>query len=323
MLQYKHLVEEVIKSGANPAVASRIDSVLLEEQLKQVDQTLYEVKKTPNVFRQLLPIIPLNAGAATHSYQTMDTHGEAKIIHPGSTDLPDVTVDGTEVVDTIRSLGAKYSYSIQELRAAAMAGSQGLDVLRARAARRVVERKFDSWAAVGDTSVAATGLANDATVIANFLETRVYGGWGVAATTSAEVIADLIALANAITTNSSNNWVCTDIVLPAALYSPLQNPMSVDNPVPIINFFERTYGVRVTRWDRLALADAEGDGPRAIAFARDPEVLGLPIAVDFEEMPPQAQSLAFDVPCHARVAPLAIRYPIGVAYMDALADAQS
>ena len=75
-------------------------------------------------------------------------------------------------------------------------------------------------------------------------------------------------------------------------------------------------GVSFQQWDSLETADVAGTGPRNLAYHKSPTVLGIPIPIVFDDLPPQAVGLRFEVPCHGRVGGVVIRYPIAVGYMD-------
>ena len=78
------------------------------------------------------------------------------------------------------------------------------------------------------------------------------------------------------------------------------------------------YITRIESWNKLALADAAGTGPRAVCYKRDPEVLELVIPQEYEELPPQPKGFMYDIPCHARCGGVVVYYPLAMAYMDGL-----
>ena len=89
----------------------------------------YKEKEYVNVdYPQLksFDLIPVDAsagpGAETIAYFMFDRTGAAKVMSDQATDYPLVEVFGTKFVSQVRSLGAAIQYSVQETRAAQMAG---------------------------------------------------------------------------------------------------------------------------------------------------------------------------------------------------------
>ena len=88
-------------------------------------------------------------GAETVTYYSYEKTGMAAIISNYATDLPRADVKGEPSTAFVKSLGASYGYSVQDMRASRMAG-KSLDTRRAEAARYAIERTINVIAFVGD-----------------------------------------------------------------------------------------------------------------------------------------------------------------------------
>ena len=88
-------------------------------------------------------------GAESMTYYSYERTGMAAIISNYATDLPRADVKGAPSTAFVKSLGASYGYSVQDMRASRMAG-KSLDTRRAEAARYAVDRTTNIIAFAGD-----------------------------------------------------------------------------------------------------------------------------------------------------------------------------
>ena len=75
---------------------------------------------------------------------------------------------------------------------------------------------------------------------------------------------------------------------------------------------------QVIPWHKLALADAGGTGPRAVAYQLDRRVLEFEVPMELEFLDPQVENFTFKVPSRLKTAGVNIHYPLAVAYMDGI-----
>src|SRR6185312_1984492 len=119
------------------------ETAFITRQLLYIKARTFDVKYTMFRARDFLPVShEVPPGAEQWSFWSWDLVGMAKVIANYATDFESVDVFKTEVISNIKSLGAKYTYTIQDMRRVAMAAPQGggqLDYKRAAAARRVIE----------------------------------------------------------------------------------------------------------------------------------------------------------------------------------------
>ena len=88
-------------------------------------------------------------GAESTTYYSYERTGMASIISNYATDLPRADVKGKPTTAYIKSIGASYGYSVQDMRASRMAG-KSLDTRRAEAARYASDRTTNTIAFAGN-----------------------------------------------------------------------------------------------------------------------------------------------------------------------------
>lgn len=293
------------------------ETAAFARQLEYVKTETYDVKYLNAIARELIPVdgsVP--SGAMSFVWYSWDWRGMAKIVANYADDLPKVQILGKQNVQGIHSIATSYDYSIQDVRAAAMSGLP-LDATKAKAVRRAVENKIENIAAKGDSAAGLPGLLNNA-AIPVLTTTELVGDWATTAT-SAEILADLHLIGNYVNTVTKGVHSATTLVLPTSLFNVIATrSYSTMVPDTILDVFKRSspYIKEVRQWHFLDTADSAGTGPRVLAYEKNPEVLQLVIPQEFEQFPPQPKNLAFDVPCHARIGGVVIRYPLALVYAD-------
>src|SRR3989338_5634435 len=112
--------------------------VFLEKQLEYVKSQTYDIQYPALKARLFIPVSnEIPNGAASHTYQSWDEFGRAELISSYGDDFKRVGVGVKEYVGSIKSVGASYAYSIEDLRRSAFAGTN-LDMRLARAARNAI-----------------------------------------------------------------------------------------------------------------------------------------------------------------------------------------
>jgi hypothetical protein len=293
-------------------------TAILERELDYVKARTYDIVYPAFKARQLIPVSnEVDPGAETITYRQWDGYGIANIISNYADDIPLVDALAEEYTQRVYGMSLGYQYSIQDLRRSAMSGAR-LDQRRAAWTRRGIEQRIENMGAEGESSVGMTGIANNANVT---LVSPVTGTWSTA--TGAQMAADMRFLENSIIAANKGTFEPTTLALDVTSYglfstTPISTTGDV-NTTAMQSFLANSQSVtEVVRWNKLATADAAGTGPRAVMYAKTPEVLTLEIPQEYEQFPPQAQNLAFFVPAHARCAGVIWYYPIGGGYMDGL-----
>jgi hypothetical protein len=171
------------------------ETATLAKQLEFVYAKTYDVKYAELKARRFIPIdTSVDAAAEFFTYRQWNMFGMAKLIANYADDLPRVDALAKEFPAPIKSLGASYGFSIQDMRRSAKAGSQ-LETRRATAARRAHEQSFDDIMAFGNLDAGILGFLNNPNVP---IVPAVTGQWITNAATPLQMIADLNELVNSI-----------------------------------------------------------------------------------------------------------------------------
>lgn len=300
------------------------ESAFFERELTHIRAQTYDVKYPDTKFRTLLPIDhSVDPGAEAIVYQQFDEVAQAKILASYADDLTGVEIKGREFSSTIKGLGNKFSYSIQEVRAAAMA-KRSLTPKKASAARAAHERKMERIAAVGDTATGLLGLLNQA----NTLTYEVENGEGGTADwddkTPDEILRDLFGIVLYMVEQTRGVEKPDTLLLPVHALGKIRTTRlnDISETTILEEFLARNGYVRnVEDWDWLSEAGADGSD-RMVLYRRDPSKLQFVIPQEFEQFPPQARGLSFDVPCHSRTGGVTCEYPMSICYGDGIRAAR-
>lgn len=295
------------------------ETAALARELEHIYAKTYDIKYAELKARKFIPVdTSVDPGAEFFTYRQWNMFGMAEIIANYADDLPRVDALAKEFPAKIHSLGASYGFSIQDMRRAAMSGSQ-LDNKRAMAARRAHEQAVDQIGAVGDSDAGLLGFTNNGNVP---LVSPVTGQWVTNTATSQQIVEDLNTLVNSIVTATLETFSPDTLILPAPAFQIINTkPMSStgDSDKTVLRWFldNNPYISNIDQWNKLNDAGAGGVS-RTIAYKRSEEVLALVIPQEFEQLPPQARNLEFVIPTHSRIGGVRMQYPLAVAYMDDL-----
>jgi hypothetical protein len=292
--------------------------MILAKQLEELEAKLYRVIYPELMASKFVPSkVGGDKGARTFTYRMLDRVGSAKLITNYATDLPSVGAMMSEHEVKAESLGAKYEWSIQDIRNAAMAGV-ALTTELADIARLVIATKVDDMLAFGEPSALIYGLLNHPNVT---LFSPLTGSWSIS-TTAAQLLADVKTLINGVNNAAKgspfkvNTVAMTEIQM--QLLTQTRLTATGDGTLTtVMNMLRNLFpGITFDSWDKLDTADVAGTGPRMMAYHKNPVVCEAQIVIPFEALPPQAINLAFEVPCHARMSGIKMRYPFACGYMD-------
>lgn len=312
------ILDTLHRAGVINYGGKRLDAgqtAFLVNELRHVKAQTYDKLYSPRKFRQMIPMdTSANPGAESITYRQYDAFGMAKLIHHYAGDLPMVGVSKKEFTSAVRSIGVAYSWSIQDLRAAAMAGVP-LNTKKAQEAREAVENFLDEAAFRGAPDTGTTGFVNNTSVPLVTLPTTGY--WPTL--TVDQILANMHYMANKVVQNSKETMLPNTLALEGTTFDYVATKrVDAVSAETILSMFLKTnpYITNVTRWEKLSLAGAGGTVHRHVCYRLDPMVLTFNVPVEFEELPPQAENLAYVVPCHGRVGLVEWHYPIGAVYAD-------
>lgn len=143
--------------------------LLREQDLKQIEQTLYTPVESELVARKILRVnTNYNKFATSIGYQWYERKGSAKILAAGSgaNDIPFVGEDGGEIVKPVYDIVTGIRFSFKEIEASQFRGTQTnvpsvrLDMLRVETARRFIAETENRIVFIGDDKYKIKGLTN-------------------------------------------------------------------------------------------------------------------------------------------------------------------
>lgn len=259
------------------------------------------------------------SGAEVITYRTFDRVGAAKMISSYAMGLPRVDVFGVETTTPIRGIGAAYGYSIQDVRASMMTG-RSLPLMKASAAREVIEEKIDDVIANGDSATGLVGFLNNSSVPQASVAT-VNG-----ATTFAEklaldpdlVIDDVTDMVADMAELTKGREQIDTVLMPISQFRRLSSTRMIDRDFTVLEYLRKAFpDVTFDEWYRLTGAGAASTD-RMVGYRKDPGKVGYQVPQEFEQFAVQEEGLEFVVPCHARTGGTIIYYPLSVSYRDGI-----
>lgn len=296
-------------------------AVFFQRELEAIKAKSYDVKYAELKARQVLPVsFEAGPGAESITYRQYDMTGVAAIIANYAKDLPRADIKAKEFTAKVKSLGASYGYSVQEIRASQMTG-KGLEQRRANAAKRAIEQKINSIAFFGDSASGLEGFINNPNIGSYTVPNDGSGNSTLWTNkTPDQIIRDLNGLAHKTVEDTKGVDPADTILLPLSRYNYIAStPRSSTSDTTILEFFLKTSPyIKEVSWLNELETAGQGNSKRMIAYRRSPDYLTLEIPQDFEQFPEQEQGLEFVVPCHARIGGVIIYYPLSVAKGDGI-----
>jgi len=296
------------------------EGIFFEKELESIKARTYDVLYPDLLARQLFPLdSTTDTGSATVTYQSWDHVGHARIIANYSDDLPNVEVLAKETTRKIYSGGVAYGYSIQDIRAARMAGKP-LEQRKANAARRQLMQLENTLAFDGDarTDIPAFTTNTDFNQVTPVDGASTTTDWS--SKTPDEIINDVCLMTSAIRDISNGVESPNTLLLPEAQYTLIScTPRSSTSDTTILDFILKSnawistvmpvYNLK----DSAPVAAGYDSEDTAVLYDRSAEKLWLETPQDFESFAAQEKGLMFEVPNHLRTAGVIVAYPKSVA----------
>lgn len=256
--------------------------------------------------------------AKSITFFSIDKVGEAKVIAGRGDDVPMANITRSKFENSVSMGGIGYSFSLEEVGQAMMLG-MNLDAMGADSANFSAQKFIDNVAYLGDSTMAGSpqGLYNTSTITA----ATATGAW--ASLTPTQILADVNTLLGGVYTSSLGIEVADTLKLPLAVFSYLAStPVSTNNNTTILEFlrinniYTAQSGQPLNISADYRLVTAYCGANRAVAYAKDPDVLKLHLPMPMRFLPVQTEGLDYVVPGMFRLAGLDIRRPGAVRYMD-------
>lgn len=290
--------------------------VFFARELDHIKTKTYD-KIYPNftVLNNLPRTSEAGEGAETITYYSYDKTGLASIIANYADDLPRADVMGKPTTIPVRSLGASYGYSVQEMRASRMAG-KGLDARKAEAARYQIEKLTSKIAMVGDKASGMMGLLSDWNDIPLYtLPDGASGKASWADKTADEILADVGGMLQFVSRLTKDTEHPDKILLASNVYQVIANRRIPDTDTTVLKFIQNNLdGIK----DIVPAAELQADETEMnpygkdlmVLYTDDPDKLAFEEPMPFLQHPLQTKNLAIEVPCESRVAGLMLYYPL-------------
>lgn len=298
-------------------------SVFFARELDYVKSQSYDVEYPELTALSLFPMSSeVDPGAETVTYYSYDKVGLAKIISNYATDLPRADVKGKPTTAIIKSLGASYGYSIQEMRASAMAG-KSLDTRKAESARYQIDYLNNKIAWCGDEETGLRGvLSTDTDVPLYVLKAGAKSSTKWSEKTEDEILADINGMLKQMARTTKKVEKADTLALPSEAYLELQGRRIEGTDTTVLSYIQKNLKdikeiVSCPELDPDSTdtnpyaADTNGQGVM-LMFKNDARKLTLENPLPFMQYPVQTQGLEMVVPCEARTAGVLIYYPMSL-----------
>ena len=316
--------ERMISANLNDADAG---IAFMISQLAYLEQTAYETPYAPIIFEQLVPINTApQEGALSVNYFSFDGRTRADFIGAHANDLPSVGIERQMHNVPLGYAGLSMTYTLDELRTAAMVG-QNLDATQATLCYRGARELQQKVVLYGDASRGMKGLINNDLV----KKTNASVDWLNDATTADQIIKDVNDQITAVWLDSKQTYLPNTILLDGTRYSHLVNKrLSNYNDRSLLTYLQENnlyFNVTGKKLDIRPLAQLEGaelksqgvnnGKARMIVYDRSPVNLNayMPIAPRF--IAPQQRGLSVVTPMEFKISGTEIRYPMAMRYVDA------
>lgn len=310
---YSRRQAQILRPFLSPEVQQRCDSIGFARSFEHIEKELERVEYAPLMSEILIPSGSYGAspGHKTVTYRIISQSGSAEYIKGMSNDIPRADVHATEFQVEIEALGVEYAWTVQELDNVAVDPTVRLEVERKKSAVDAVRLKHDEAAAIGSTKLGRTGFLNNA-LVPVLTASGVFSGLTIDA-----MIAEIRRLLDAPRIATANNHQADTLVVDDATWERLNGPRANTDTTVRKWLLENIKNLKnIEVWSRLNLANAAGNGPRIMAYKKDPNVVRYYNVLLMKELAPQARDYEVVIPCYGYTGFTNWRRPKAAAYMD-------
>lgn len=325
--EQKALLNSAIPAAIMASPGTRFDSaedasVFFARELDHVKAKSYDKQYPQFTALSLFPISSeADAGAETITYYTYDKTGLAKVISNYSDDLPRADVTGKPSVAQVKSMGAAYGYSAQEMRASRLAG-KSLDSRKAESARFQIDNLNNRIAWAGDKESGLMGVLSDGQNVPMFAITAgaESGKTSWLEKTADEILDDVNGMQKQVDATTMNVERPDTLCVPSDVYMHISTKRIPDTTMTVKKFIleNAPYLKDIVPAPELN-ANAVGTNPYAATtggqgvaflFHNDIEKMSLENPMAYYQYPLQPKNLEVVVPCEARTAGVIFYYPL-------------
>lgn len=253
-------------------------------------------------------------GAETMTYYSYDKTGFASIISNYASDLPRADVKGNPTTVSVKSIGASYGYSVQEMRASRMTG-KSLDVRKANAARYACDRTVNMIAFAGDKKHKLQGMLSTDNNIPMYTLSTVDGKTSWKDKTASQILDDINGMFAYQARLTQDVERADTLALPPDVYIDLSTRQIPNTGFTVMKFLMENAPYLKKIISAPELMDKNGEmnpyGENvALLYTNNAEKFSLEIPMAFYQYPLQNRNLEIVVPCEERVAGIVLYYPM-------------
>lgn len=296
------------------------ETFFFARELEYIKSKSYDIEfPEMKAFKHLPISTEAGEGAQAITYAQFEEVGLARIIESYADDLPRADIRGKEYTSQVKSVGASYGYSVQEVRAAIYVG-RSLTQRQANAARRANDQQINRLAWFGNATYNILGILNTPNIPEYLVPDT-----GVGSTTQwinktpDQILYDLNSITNSIVALTKGVEMPNTVLLPVAQYTLIAStPRSATSDTTILEYFiQNNPFITTVDW----VPELAGAGPIVssvatdlfIAYDKNPDKLTMEIPMPFTQYPPQERGLEFVVPCESRYGGIITYYPLSLA----------
>jgi hypothetical protein len=287
-------------------------SAYFGRQLEVIKNQTYDIKQGMLKAVELFPIDSTTPDyAETQVYYQYDARGLAKIISDYATDVPSVEIAGRQFVSKIETIGLSYSYSIMDIKKAAIQGTP-LTVRKALATQRGVMARHNQLFWVGDTVAGIVGVLTNASVPNAQVTADGTGSSALWSTkTPTQILRDLVQGVTEIKALTKGVESPNLLVLSEGRLNVIRGTrMSPDSPDSILVAFNNMFPeIRVEGAEELT--GAFQGGTEGFLLGRNESThIELVAPIVYEETAPEQKNLSYSVNAIGRNGGAVIYYPL-------------
>jgi hypothetical protein len=298
---------------------------MVAARLYNLEARVWEKRRLPPIYERLIPIDTTDGECALgRAYIMMDSHGDVKEIATCVDDLPLVDLGtGQDHFIPFKIGGLGFVYCTEDVRQAACLGDYSRISVLPQKCFNIYEFALNEHALFGNTRGGKLGFKT-ALFTSEQIEVIEGNTWdGV--TNAQDLISIFFEAIDAVWTRSRNTAYANTLCVPQSLLQAATRMKMGDGCCETVLDFVMRLNTTTTETGEemtiigvrgLELANANRDGPRLMAYARDPENLVLPLPMPLRFHAPQIRNLTFVVPAEFKYGPVHFRYPETAVYVD-------
>lgn len=316
-----------IVMAAQESKLDAAENYFFSRELEYISRELHVVEYAQGLTRKLLPFnTEIPKAMDSFTWRLWDQTGVARRITDDAGDLPQANVLGAETNQILQMYGLGYSYSEDEIAAAALL-NRPLDRDRAQAVRDGLERELNDVACDGDSDGKLTGFMNLSGTNTYTPATKASGSavggtsWldasGNLVATSTEVLNDVNTALRKVFDDSKEIEKASRVVLPTRQMTVIsQTARSDHSDTTILQFLkDNNPGVEFMSWERLK-GKGSGSTDRMVAYDPRKDKLELLLPIEFEQQAPQLRNYRYKINCRMKCGGVIAYRPKSILFAD-------